>query len=65
MGGYVTAELELAREVVKQLQPGWLCLGICLPGLSLQWACSRSLYEGGWGLQRIVVRAEIELKSCC
>lgn len=26
VGSYATAELELAREVVGQLQPGWLCL---------------------------------------
>jgi hypothetical protein len=26
VGSYATAELELAREVVTQLQPGWLCL---------------------------------------
>jgi Insertion element 4 transposase N-terminal/Transposase DDE domain len=26
VGSYVTPELELARDVVEQLQPGWLCL---------------------------------------
>jgi len=26
LGGYATAELELARKVVERLQPGWLCL---------------------------------------